>query len=323
MSGEVSADLLPLAVSRRTDEAEGVTSLELRRTDGLPLPPWSPGAHIELHLPSGLVRHYSLCPPTGGVRDSPVWRIAVLLSRNGAGGSRHVHDRLVEGAWVTARGPFQRFPLEPSDRYLFIAGGIGITPILSMLGEADRRGARWELVYGGRSLSSMAFREELAARYPGRVRVVPEDECGRPDLDSLLGRPLPATLVYCCGPESLLEAVEERCASWPDDVLRFERFAPSAATQPANGEQFTVELKGRGTTITVPSGKSILEAVEEAGVEVSYSCREGVCGSCETSVIEGRVEHRDSVLTPEEQAADDTIMICVSRAASRRLVLDI
>ncbi|GAA2597562.1 PDR/VanB family oxidoreductase [Streptomyces axinellae] len=312
---EVEIDLV---VARRADEAHAVVALELQRVDGAPLPSWTPGAHVDLLLDDGLVRQYSLCSTP---HDLHVWRIGVLHVQDGRGGSRHVHDTLHEGATVRARGPRNNFRLVPAERYLFIAGGIGITPILPMLEEAERQGADWELVYGGRSRASMAFREELVKRYPDRIRVHPQDEHGILDLDSLLGTPRPGTLVYCCGPEGLLKAVEERCAAWPAGSLHLERFAAKEVPAPHRDEAFEVELAKSGITVTVAPGTSVLEAVEEAGVKVPTSCREGTCGTCETDVLEGLIDHRDSVLTSEEQAAQDTMMVCVSRAACPRLVL--
>ncbi|MFJ2114356.1 MULTISPECIES: PDR/VanB family oxidoreductase [unclassified Streptomyces] len=315
---------LDLLVARRTDEADGVVALELRRPDGAPLPAWRPGAHIDVHLgdpgPGGLVRQYSLCSSPD---DLSHWRIGVLREKAGRGGSRHVHDMLAEGDILRVRGPRNRFPLAAADSYLFVAGGIGITPLLPMVEEAERAGADWQLVYGGRTLGSMAFRAELQERYGARVRPCPEDTHGLLDLDGLLGVSRPGTLVYCCGPEPLLRAVEERCASWPEGALRLERFAPKETGEYAPGDAFEVELAQSGVTLTVPPELSVLEAAEKAGVEVFFSCREGICGSCETEVVEGAVDHRDSLLTPEERDRQDVMMICVSRAASPRLVLDL
>ncbi|MFH9400542.1 PDR/VanB family oxidoreductase [Streptomyces sp. NPDC017638] len=311
---------LDLVVARRADEADGVVSLDLRRADGAPLPAWTPGAHIDLVLAPDLVRQYSLC---SSPQDVHVWRVAVLREKEGRGGSLHVHGKLSEGAPVRARGPRNHFPLEDAEKYLFIAGGIGITPIVPMLERAERQGRAWELVYGGRTLGSMAFRDALVARYGERVRVRPEDVYGLLDLDALLRAPRPGTLVYCCGPEPLLKAVEERCADWPAGTLRVERFTPKELQVPVRDGAFEAELARTGITVTVPPGKSVLEAVEEAGAQVLSSCREGTCGTCETAVLEGTVDHRDSLLTPAEQEAHDTMMICVSRAACPRLVLDL
>ncbi|MFF8999706.1 PDR/VanB family oxidoreductase [Streptomyces achromogenes] len=311
---------LDLVVARRTDEADGVVSLDLRRADDAPLPAWTPGAHIDLALAPDLVRQYSLC---SSPRDARVWRVAVLREEEGRGGSLHVHDKLSEGDPVRVRGPRNHFPLEDAGKYLFIAGGIGITPIVPMLEQAEQRGRAWELVYGGRTLASMAFRDALVTRYGERVRVRPEDGYGLLDLDALLGTPRPGTLVYCCGPEPLLRAVEERCADWPAGTLHVERFAPKEPQAPSRDGAFEVVLAQTGVTVAVPPGKSVLEAVEEAGVPVLSSCREGTCGTCETTVLEGTVDHRDSLLTPAEQEAHDAMMICVSRAACPRLVLDL
>lgn len=192
-----------------------------------------------------------------------------------------------------------------------------------MLAEAERIGSAWEMAYGGRTLASMAFRDELVKRYEERVRVRPEDEYGLLDLDALLGSPQPGTLIYCCGPEPLLKAVEERCADWPDGALHLERFTPKELQAPLRDGAFDVELAQSGITVTVPPDKSVLQAVEEAGVQVLSSCQEGTCGTCETGVLDGTVDHRDSLLTPAEQSSHDTMMICISRALCPRLVLDL
>ncbi|MFD4227943.1 PDR/VanB family oxidoreductase [Streptomyces sp. NPDC058545] len=311
---------LELVVARRTDEADGVVSLDLRRPDGASLPAWAPGAHIDLLPTPDLVRQYSLC---SSPEEAEVWRVAVLLEKDGRGGSLHVHETLAEGDVVQVRGPRNHFPLERAERYLFIAGGIGVTPIIPMLAEAERLGSAWEMVYGGRTLASMAFRDELVKRYDERVRVRPEDEYGLLDLDALLVTPQPGTLIYCCGPEPLLKAVEERCADWPDGALHLERFTPKELQAPLRDAAFDVELAQSGITVTVPPDKSVLQVVEEAGVQVLSSCQEGTCGTCETAVLDGTVDHRDSLLTPAEQSSHDTMMICVSRASCPRLVLDL
>ncbi len=309
---------LRLRVSRRTEGAEGVVVLELTDPTGAALPAWTPGAHIDLRLTDELVRQYSLC---GDPADQGTWRIGVLREPAGRGGSAHVHDQLTEGSDVDVRGPRNHFELVPSPRYVFIAGGIGITPVLPMTAAARAAGADWELHYGGRSRRSMAFLTELAEA--ATVTVHPQDEVGLLDLDALLGTPRADTAVYCCGPEPLLAAVEERCAAWPVGALHVERFAPKQVGEPVRADSFEVELAVSGTTITVTPGQSVLEAVEAAGVSVLSSCQEGTCGTCETTVLAGEVDHRDSLLTPQEQAANDTMFICVSRAACPRLVLEL
>jgi ferredoxin-NADP reductase len=309
-----------LRVDRRTAGAEGIVVLDLRRPDGSELPSWSAGAHIDLRLPGGLTRQYSLC---GDPADRTVWRIAVLREPESRGGSAHLHDAVVEGAAVEARGPRNHFPLVPSLRYLFIAGGIGITPLLPMIDAAEAAGASWELHYGGRSRRSMAFLESLEEATGRQVTLHPQDEVGLIDLARLLGEPLPGTLVYCCGPEPLLVAVEQHCAGWPEGTLHLERFAPKDVGEPVLTGAFEVELTVSGLSLAVPPEKSVLQVVEEAGVSVLSSCTEGTCGTCETTVLSGEVDHRDSLLTPAEQAANDTMFICVSRAACPKLVLEL
>ncbi|MEU6389111.1 PDR/VanB family oxidoreductase [Streptomyces sp. NPDC046939] len=310
-----------LRVSGRTEGADGVVTLTLVDPLGRELPEWSPGAHIDLMLPElDLVRQYSLC---GDPADRYTWRVAVLLEPNGRGGSRHVHQALHTGKGVRVRGPRNHFPLEPSARYLFIAGGIGITPIMPMVAAAEAEGRDWQLVYGGRSRASMAFLEELEA-YGDRVRVHPQEESGLLPLAELLDTPRQDCLVYCCGPEALLGAVEERCAGWPSGALRTERFG--ARPTPADddgGTAFEVECRRSGLTLAVAPDESILDVADRAGVLTFAACREGVCGTCETSVIKGAPEHRDSVLTEEQRAAGESMMICVSRTRGRRLVLDL
>ena len=311
---------LRLRIAARRTGAEGVVVLDLRDPAGNDLPAWAPGAHIDLKVLDALERQYSLC---GQVEDRSLWRIAVLREPKSRGGSERVHTALVEGVEVDVRGPRNNFPLIPSPRFLFIAGGIGITPILPMLTAAEAAGADWELHYGGRSRRSMAFLEALEEATGNRITLHPQDEVGLINLEMILGTPRPDTLVYSCGPEPLLAAVEERCAGWPSGSLHVERFSPKAVGEPVLAGSFEVELAVSGMVLTVPPEKSILEVVEEAGVFVLRSCQEGTCGTCETPVLEGEVDHRDSLLTPEEQSANDTMFVCVSRAACPRLVLDL
>ncbi|MEU5878585.1 PDR/VanB family oxidoreductase [Spirillospora sp. NPDC047279] len=308
-----------LVVHGREQVADQVVSLVLRDAAGADLPAWTPGAHIGLVLGDGLVRQYSLC---GDPADRTAWRIAVLREPDGRGGSSFVHRALHPGATVLADGPRNRFPLLPAPRYLFVAGGIGITPILPMIAAAEAAGARWRLAYGGRTTASMAFTRPLQA-YGDRVSLWPQDQRGLLDLDGLLSREPPDTLVYCCGPAPLLDAVGARCADRPGGTLHTERFTPEEPEDAAEARSFDVELAVSGRTLTVPAGRTIVEVVEEAGVQILTSCREGTCGTCETAVLAGTVDHRDSLLTPEERAANDTMFVCVSRAACPKLVLDL
>jgi ferredoxin-NADP reductase len=239
-----------------------VVALTLHEVDGRPLPPWAPGAHVDLILDSldaaAPTRQYSLC---GEPADHHAYRLGVLRDPNGHGGSLYVHDRLQVGDLIRIRGPRNDFELVPAPRYLFIAGGIGITPILVMIAAPEAAGAQWRLVYGGRQRTSMAFLDELA-RYGDRVTVCPQDETGLLDLDTLLGTPQDGTLVYCCGPEPLLAAVEQRCAAWPPRSLHVERFSAKPLTVPARADAFEVVLAQSELTLTVPPGRSILDVVE-------------------------------------------------------------
>ncbi|CAM5744537.1 putative Phenoxybenzoate dioxygenase subunit beta [Streptomyces afghaniensis 772] [Streptomyces afghaniensis] len=308
-------------VARQT-VADGVVSLELAASSGEPLPSWQPGAHIDVVLPTGVTRQYSLCGP---VKDTARWRVAVLRESDGRGGSA---SGSTTTSWRAANsGCAARATTSRCGRRAVpvVGGGIGITPLLPMIAEAEAAGAEWSLLYGGRTRASMAFLPELEG-YGERVTVRPQDQYGLLDLAGFLGDPDPSALVYCCGPAGLIDAVEAHCAGWPTGALNVERFAAAAVRQPADDEAeqpIEVELRASGTTLTVPPGLSVLKAVEQAGVPVLSSCEEGICGSCETSVLEGEVDHRDSLLTDDERAANDTMLICVSRARGRRLVLDL
>lgn len=300
--------LRALIVSR-TEPAEGVLRLVLESPE---LPAWTPGAHVDITLPSGLVRQYSLC---GDPADEGAYTIAIRLIEDGRGGSREAHAQLVEGAELELRPPRNRFELVPAPSYAFVAGGIGITPILPMLRAATAAGAGWTLLYGGRSRASMPFLAELAA-YGDRVSVVAEDEAGLPDLSALAGI-RPGTLVYCCGPDPLMAAVT---AAAPDPAaVRLERFTPAAPPGPARA--FTVELRRSGREIEVGPDESTLAAVRRELPATPYSCEQGFCGTCQHRVLAGEVDHRDELLTDPER--EDSMLLCVSRAKGDRLVLDL
>jgi ferredoxin-NADP reductase len=311
---------MDLVVARRETVASDVVTLTLADPASGTLPGWTPGAHIDLVLDNGLTRQYSLCGP---LRDRTSFRIGVLRAPDSSGGSRFVHDGLKEGSTVRVRGPRNHFALVEAPRYVFVAGGIGITPILPMIESVQQRGTPWTLAYGGRQRSSMAFLDELA-RYGSRVRVWPQDEEGLLGLPEILGEPRPDTLIYCCGPEQLLSAVESQCATWRPGSLHVERFAPKP-TEPAAGadQPFELVLQRSGITTAVPADQTILEVVDRAGISVLSSCRVGTCGTCEQEVIAGDIDHRDSVLSEEDREAGEYMMICVSRCRSERLVLDL
>lgn len=311
---------LRLLVRTMTWEAEGVVSVTLADPGGAVLPVWAPGAHVDVELPNEIMRQFSLC---GDPSERRAYRIGVLREAAGRGGSAYVHDTLRVGAALTVRGPRNNFTFRPAPRVLFVAGGIGITPLLPMIPAADAAGADWRLLYGGRRRASMAFLGELEP-YGDRVTVCPQDEVGLLDLDGWLGEPQADTVVYCCGPEPLLEVIEERCRAWPPEALQVERFAPRPIEVPDDGERgFRVVCQRSGLMVEVGADKSVLEALRAAGVDLPSSCEEGMCGTCETAILEGTPDHRDSILSPAERAANETMMLCVSRACSDVVILDL
>ncbi|MCX2933734.1 PDR/VanB family oxidoreductase [Mycobacterium sp. CVI_P3] len=312
---------LTLTLARKEVVADGVVRLALRDAGGASLPSWKPGAHIDLVLDNDLVRQYSLC---GDLTDTAQFEVCVLREETGRGGSKHVHDQLSEGSTVRIKGPRNNFHLVEAQEYVFIAGGIGITPIVPMIRSVAARGAEWRLIYGGRTRKTMAFAEQLAAENPDRVDIRPQDETGLLDIAGVVDELVDVTdvRVYCCGPEPLLAVVEEACAS-RGISLHVERFAPKAGALDGSCEEFVVELARSGVSLTVPADCSIIEVLEEAGVMVPFSCEEGICGTCQTTVLAGVPDHHDSVLTEEEQAAGDTMTVCVSRSRTPRLVLDL
>ncbi|MGW7265079.1 PDR/VanB family oxidoreductase [Streptomyces sp. NPDC054842] len=309
-----------LRVRDKETVADGVTALTLEHPDGSRLPDWTPGSHIDLVLPEGTARQYSLC---GDRWDPHTYRVAVLHQPGGRGGSAYVHDRLEPGDTVGVGGPRNHFPLVPAERYLFIAGGIGITPLLPMIRQAEVTGTDWQLLYGGRTRASMAFREELTRVHDDRVHLRPQDTHGLLDLATWLADPAPGTRVYCCGPEPLLTAVREACAAWPPYSLRTERFTATAHTEPALSTPFDVELRRTGRTVTVTPDLSVLDALRLAGADVLSSCGQGTCGTCLTPVLSGTPDHRDSVPAEHERAAGDCMLPCVSRSRTDHLVLDL
>jgi len=313
--------VLELVVRSARAVATGVLSLELAAPDGAELPQWSPGAHLDLHLPSGLVRSYSL---HGDHRDRAAYNVAVLHVPDGRGGSAEVH-RIAAGSAVSASAPRNAFALEPASHYLFLAGGIGVTPLLAMAREVARRKAPWTFVYGGRSRDRMAFVDALSALPGGRLQIIPQDEAGLPDLEAAFAALPAGAAAYCCGPAPMLDAaLTAGGRTRPDVPVRLERFAAAPTERdPSADTGFEVELARSNITVTVPAGVSILDAVRARIPGVMSSCEQGICSSCETAVLAGVPDHRDSVLTAKEHAANDYMMICVSRALTPRLILDL
>lgn len=314
-----------LVVAAKHQEAEDVVSLRLAApegaSDGGILPPWQPGAHIELRLPSGRKRQYSLC---GDPADRYRYRIAVRRIADGGGGSAEVHDTLGEGMRVAITGrPRNAFPFAAEASILLIAGGIGITPILPMAREAARRGLDWRLVHTGRSRGSMPFAAELAelaAAAPDRVSIRPDDESGVPEAADLLSSIPAAGAVYCCGPAPMIDGVRRAFGGSRASALHFERFAPAPIT---DGRPFELQLGDTGRVLPVPYDRSALDVLHEALPDLPFSCRQGFCGTCRVRVAQGQVDHRDRRLTATERAVS-AMLPCVSRAPEgERLVLDV
>jgi ferredoxin-NADP reductase len=297
-------------------EAPDVRSFRLIAASGAELPAWQPGCHLDVLLPSGRRRQYSLC---GEPADRHSYRIAVRRIADGAGGSRELHDSVGVGSAVTVRGPRNAFPYVPAAKYLFIAGGIGITPILPMVKQAAADGTPWQLVYTGRSRQSMPFLDELSALDPTRVLVRPYDQYGFPTAGTELLAHAPAeATVYCCAPAAMIAGVRQDLPSSAAAALHFERFSTPPVV---GGEPFEIGLQRSNRVLTVPADQSALEVIRQAVPGIAYSCQQGFCGTCRTRVVCGVIDHRDRVLTAAERT--DTMTICVSRARGGRIVIDV
>ncbi len=310
---------LRLTVDAKKHVADDVVQVRLTHPDGLRLPDWSPGAHIDVMLPDGTARQYSLC---GDRDDCSSYTIGVLREIDGLGGSAYIHDELAVGDVMEVGGPRNNFRVVPSETYMFIAGGIGITPLLTMIQQAEEVGADWRLLYGGRRRTSMAFLDRLE-RHGGRVSVCPEDEYGLLDLGSFTADLPRDAKVYACGPAPLLAALEALAVDWPPGMLRIERFVADEMPPPVRSTPFEVRLARSGDIVTVDPETSVVDALASIGHPILCSCRRGLCGTCETTVLSGEIDHRDTILDDAERAAGGCMMACVSRASSDRLVLDL
>lgn len=313
-----SGTLRAARVGAIDDLAPAIRSLELVPRDGAHWPAAEAGAHIDLELPSGLVRQYSIINP--GEPDR--YKIAVLRDPRGRGGSAYVFDKLTPGTDLKIGGPRNNFPLVDSGRPVcLIAGGIGVTPLLSMAKVLDGSNTPWRLHYCIRERDQLAFRD-LLERFGPNVRIhVDAENGGSPDLEEII-QSEPESDYYCCGPAPMLEAFREATAALPQDRVHLESFDAETGVG-GTEESFEIELARTGTTLIVPPDKSIMEVLEEAGIHVLYSCRNGQCGTCETAVLEGVPDHRDSLLTEEEQREGKTMMVCCSRAKTPKLRLDL
>jgi len=299
--------------------ARDINAYELRASDGRKLPPAAAGAHIDLHLANGLVRQYSLISPEP---DPAAYVVAVKRDAQSRGGSRFIHENLRPGARLKISAPRNNFPLdERAPHTVLIAGGIGITPIWSMVQRLEALGRPWRLHYACRSRDDAAFRVELESRTSAGFHF--DDEAGGKVLDvGAVVASAPSTAhLYCCGPAPMLAAFEAAAAGWPRAQVHVEYF--TAKDAPATEGGFVIELRRSGRELVVPAGKTILETVRAAGIDAPSSCEAGICGTCETRVIAGIPDHRDQWLSEEERAANKTVMICCAGCTSERLVLDL
>jgi len=319
VSDTVAASTLDLRLTAIRYEAEDIHSYEFRRPDGGTLPGAEPGAHIDLHLPNGMMRQYSLMTAEGP-RESYI--VGIRRDRASRGGSIYIHDKLKVGTVLTVGGPRNNFPLaEDAPHSVLIAGGIGITPIWCMVQRLIARGASWSLHYACRDRKEAAFLRDLETREQAHFHFDSEAGGAFLDIGAIVAGAPEGAHFYCCGPTPMLAAYEAATADIAPERVHIEYF--TAAEAPATEGGYTVVLQKSGRELAVPEGKTILQVLREAGLDVAYSCEEGVCGACETAVVSGTPDHRDNILTEKERVESKTMMICCSGSKSARLVLDL
>lgn len=303
-------------------EAEDIASYELAATDGAELPPFDAGAHVDLHLPGGMVRSYSLL---NAPAERARYVIGVRHEREGRGGSQWMHRSLHIGDVLHISPPANDFALhEAAPMSVFIAGGIGITPILCMLERLEALGQPWRLYYASRSPAGTAFTQRLAELDRGRGWVqhcFATARARRMDIAAIAAAAPAQAHLYCCGPNAMIDDFERACAGRPAAQVHFERFAASQAAAVDGG--YAVELRRSGQRLSIPAGKSILDTLLEHGIDVDYSCSSGICGSCRVAVLEGEPDHRDDCLSEAERRESRSIMVCCSGSRSPTLVLDL
>jgi tetrachlorobenzoquinone reductase len=321
-SGVTAAQLLMVQVANVRAEARDVMTIELRAVGGGALPPFEPGAHLDLHLPNGLVRQYSL---TNDWREHDRYVIGVGRAENGRGGSDYVHSQVRAGMQLKISAPRNNFPLDPdAERILFIAGGIGVTPILAMVRWCVAQQKPWRIIYAARSRQRAAFYEEICAFAASGAQFHFDDESGQVlDVAQAVSSWSPGERIYCCGPTPLMEAVKSLTEGLPSGTVRFEWFTVPESDEPQESDSFSVRLERSGREFEIPADRSILEVLEENGFEVPFSCREGLCGTCVTNVLAGEPDHRDYVLSDEERESGKLMTVCCSRSKSPSLTLDL
>ena len=317
-------ETIQVRVAKKQAEAEGIASFELARVDGAALPPFSAGSHIDVHLPGGVTRQYSLCNAS---HESHRYRIAVLRDPASRGGSVAMHDSVHQGDVITISTPRNHFALHPAQRTVLLAGGIGVTPLLCMADRLARTGADFALHYCTRSAERTAFAAEIAAsamapRVHFHFDAGPAEQ--KLDIAAVLAAPGPDKRLYVCGPAGFIDHVvnSAKALGWAQDHIHLEYFG--APAQDTSGDQgFDVRIASTGKVYAIAPDVSVVEALRKEGIDILTSCEQGVCGTCLTRVKAGTPDHRDQYLTPEEQAANDQFLPCCSRATSARLVLDL
>lgn len=312
------SDAIKMRIAARRILTPSIVEFTLTPQSAAALAPFTPGAHVTVQTPSGAMRRYSL---VGSGQNSDRYVIAVKKEADSRGGSISMHADAVEGYQLSVQRPENSFPLKTAPKYLLIAGGIGVTPIFSMAQHLALSGRDFQIIYCTRSAVETAYREEMREAFGDRLLLHHDDGDRQKAYDFWKHLETPQPMgVYCCGPKQLMEDIRSMSDHWPDGRINFEDFKPVDVTQ-TNDRAFEVELARSGKTILVPGDRSILEALRENGVTVASSCESGTCGTCKTRLLSGQVDHRDLALMDDEQA--DYLMICVSRAKSGLLVLDL
>lgn len=316
----LNKEISVLVVGRRDLIKGSIVELKFAPVDPESFQLWEPGAHIEIVLPSGLIRPYSLC----GDPFDDFYTIAVLREPNSRGGGIEIHEQLELGSRVILRGPKNHFLLTPGNPTVFIAGGIGITPLLPMMRQLSREKRPWILHYGGKSLAALAYLDALQLMDGNEINIYLKNEARRIPVPQILSELSKEAIVYVCGPESMISEVEEASAERGIPV-RLERFGPAPKRRDEENEnsEFEVTLVKSGKTLRVPANERLIDVVRSVIPTVPFSCEEGFCGSCETGVLEGVPDHRDSILTADEKAENNCMMICVGRSKSEKLLLDL
>lgn len=321
-----TSQTIEVVVTAVQEQAQGICSWEFRRPDGGELPPFTAGAHVDLHLANGLNRSYSLC---NSQADRDRYVVGIANDPNSRGGSKFIHESLKIGDRIQISAPRNNFPLvENAPLTVFIAGGIGITPMYCMIQRLETLGRPWQLYYSTRVRALCAFKpalEALEAKQPGRVHFNFDQEPGGKitDLKALIASKPAGTHFYCCGPTPMLKAYESSAKELgrPEPEIHVEYFSAKEEASTAGG--YTVVLQRTGKSFEVAPGKTMLDVLLANNIDVAYSCLEGVCGTCETRVLEGVPDHRDAVLSPEERASNKTIMVCCSGSKTPKIVLDL